>query len=53
MSPGNFENPDFSMVVSGKAVYIPGVLTSEGSIGANTGKYTAAAVIAVDMAVVT
>ena len=41
------------MVVPGKAVYIPGVLTPEGGIGADTGEYTIAVVVAVYMAVVT
>ena len=41
------------MVVPGKAVYILGVLTSEGGIGANTGKYTTAAAVVADMTVVT
>ena len=40
------------MVVSSKAMYILGVLTSEGGIGVDTEEYIATAIVAVDMVVV-
>ena len=41
------------MVVPGKAMYIPGVPTSEGGINVDTAKYTVATVVVDNMVVVT
>ena len=41
------------MLVPGKAVYIPGVPTSEDCINVDTAKYTVATVVAANMVVVT